>query len=364
MRFGRHKTRKRVMLKLMFVWCLSLATSMPVSLMYATDTKSTIVDGVCQIPVSLFQIIGSLFAFYIPLVIMLVTYALTVRLLSQKESELNAMGLDTPITPLSHSVRLKRLLCKTTSTLSSTTATSIADTELSEAAQSEEIESESNNSPKRPPYIRYASHFRSGNTKMNKNYVIKEKNLSVKSSSNKRMSSYDCHLRPPISGSASAELQIFPKYNEGEASSLNAYSSTLPKGKVKGLSPNGLRNHKADKKQKDMLEANQMVEIRISESTPIDSPLQDDGDSEGLNGTSVTVPCSCAPRFFLEGLSRNNTTASSDMCGDCTHIDRIPSITYESDDLEGQRRTKKTFFTSIFSKIFICHKENGKNYLI
>jgi hypothetical protein len=35
MRFGRNKTRKRVVLKIIFVWLLSVAMSLPLSLMYS-----------------------------------------------------------------------------------------------------------------------------------------------------------------------------------------------------------------------------------------------------------------------------------------------------------------------------------------
>lgn len=35
MRFGRNKTRKRVTVKIIFVWLLSIAMSLPLSLMYS-----------------------------------------------------------------------------------------------------------------------------------------------------------------------------------------------------------------------------------------------------------------------------------------------------------------------------------------
>lgn len=352
MKFGRHKTRKRVLLKLVLVWCLSLATSMPLSLLYAADSRATIVDGVCQISVSLFQIIGSLFSFYIPLVIMLITYALTVRHLSQKESELLASGYEAPITtPLSHSVRLKRLLCKTTSTLSSTTATSIADTELSETAPSEEIEESetSINSPgRRPPYLRYASHYK----KHGRNYAIREKSPNLEGGAiiNKR-GSYDCHLRPPLATSTPSDLSVFAKYDQDQIS--NAYPET-PKNKSKSLSSNGTRKPPHGGGDKAFHEGNKMVEIRIIESNPLENPNQEDPDSEGgLNGTSVTVPCSCAPKFFLEGISRNAN--SSEICGDC-------SSQYEGISSQGVSENSEldqgrgTFFRAFLSKLLICHK--------
>jgi 5-hydroxytryptamine receptor 2 len=41
MRFGRNKTRRRVVLKIIFVWLLSIAMSMPLSLMYSKVSKQT-----------------------------------------------------------------------------------------------------------------------------------------------------------------------------------------------------------------------------------------------------------------------------------------------------------------------------------
>lgn len=116
MKFGRHKTCRRVLLKLVFVWCLSLACSLPLSLMYATDSESTIVHGSCQIPTSLFQIIGSVICFYIPLIIMLLTYALTVRLLSvQKMQLLNGKVPKNYFSKYHKSRKMRNIVSKTSS---------------------------------------------------------------------------------------------------------------------------------------------------------------------------------------------------------------------------------------------------------
>jgi hypothetical protein len=40
MKFGRNKTRKRVTLKIVFVWLLSIAMSLPLCLMYSQVTIS------------------------------------------------------------------------------------------------------------------------------------------------------------------------------------------------------------------------------------------------------------------------------------------------------------------------------------
>ncbi|KZC05205.1 5-hydroxytryptamine receptor 2A [Dufourea novaeangliae] len=88
MKFGRNKTRRRVILKIIFVWILSIAMSLPLSLMYSKEDDSVLVDGACQIPDPLYKLIGSIICFYIPLGVMLLTYALTVRLLAEQRQNI------------------------------------------------------------------------------------------------------------------------------------------------------------------------------------------------------------------------------------------------------------------------------------
>ncbi|XP_060810631.1 D(4) dopamine receptor [Amyelois transitella] len=90
MRFGRNKTRKRVTVKIVFVWILSTAMSLPLSLMYSKNAESVLIDGSCQVPDPLYKAIGSIISFYIPLVVMLLTYALTVQLLARQRKGLGA----------------------------------------------------------------------------------------------------------------------------------------------------------------------------------------------------------------------------------------------------------------------------------
>nr|AKQ13312.1 serotonin receptor type 2B [Rhodnius prolixus] len=92
MKFGRNKTRRRVTLKIIFVWLLSIAMSLPLSLMYSQDYNSLVVGGICQIPDPLYKLIGSIVSFYIPLGVMLLTYALTVRLLAEQRQNLGGGG--------------------------------------------------------------------------------------------------------------------------------------------------------------------------------------------------------------------------------------------------------------------------------
>ncbi|XP_076247490.1 5-hydroxytryptamine receptor 2B [Calliopsis andreniformis] len=88
MKFGRNKTRRRVILKIIIVWILSIAMSLPLSLMYSKEDDSVLVDGACQIPDPLYKLIGSIICFYIPLGVMLLTYALTVRLLAEQRQNI------------------------------------------------------------------------------------------------------------------------------------------------------------------------------------------------------------------------------------------------------------------------------------
>lgn len=55
---------------------------------FKQDQGSLIIDGTCQIPDPLYKLIGSIICFYIPLLVMLVTYALTVRLLANQKQNL------------------------------------------------------------------------------------------------------------------------------------------------------------------------------------------------------------------------------------------------------------------------------------
>ncbi|XP_072763785.1 5-hydroxytryptamine receptor 2B isoform X2 [Anoplolepis gracilipes] len=92
MKFGRNKTKRRVTLKISFVWILSIAISLPLSLMYSKEDDSVLVDGACQIPDPLYKLIGSIICFYIPLGVMLLTYALTVRLLAEQQQNIGGKG--------------------------------------------------------------------------------------------------------------------------------------------------------------------------------------------------------------------------------------------------------------------------------
>ena len=81
MRYGRNKTKTMVMLKIFFVWVVSMAISSPICIHGFVDPTIVYNDGVCVPVLKDFVIYGSVFAFYIPLFIMIVTYVLTIRIL-------------------------------------------------------------------------------------------------------------------------------------------------------------------------------------------------------------------------------------------------------------------------------------------
>jgi len=56
------------------------------------EDDSVLVDGACQIPDPLYKLIGSIICFYIPLGVMLLTYALTVRLLAEQQQNIGGKG--------------------------------------------------------------------------------------------------------------------------------------------------------------------------------------------------------------------------------------------------------------------------------
>ncbi|XP_069701877.1 uncharacterized protein 5-HT2B [Periplaneta americana] len=123
MKFGRNKTRRRVTLKIVFVWLLSIAMSLPLCLMYSQDHESVLVEGTCQIPDPLYKLIGSIVCFYIPLGVMLITYALTVRLLAVQQQNLGGgttgwssgwLGPGTPSLGMERRGTWRRLLMSTT----------------------------------------------------------------------------------------------------------------------------------------------------------------------------------------------------------------------------------------------------------
>ena len=81
MRYGRNKTKTMVVIKIFFVWIVSMAISSPICIHGFVDPAIVYNDGVCVPVLQDFVIYGSVFAFYVPLLIMIVTYVLTIHIL-------------------------------------------------------------------------------------------------------------------------------------------------------------------------------------------------------------------------------------------------------------------------------------------
>src|SRR6218665_491718 len=87
-RYGRNKTKKMMTLKITFVWIISFAVSAPLAIGGFVDYENVYdsKDGSCVPSIENFKnfrLYGSIFAFYVPLIIMVTTYTLTIRILRQ-----------------------------------------------------------------------------------------------------------------------------------------------------------------------------------------------------------------------------------------------------------------------------------------
>ncbi len=78
-RYGRNKTRRIMLLKIIAVWAISIAISSPVFVLGIVDKQNVLSKGICAPNNASFKLYGSVFAFYIPFIIMITTYALTMR---------------------------------------------------------------------------------------------------------------------------------------------------------------------------------------------------------------------------------------------------------------------------------------------
>ncbi|CAF2321087.1 unnamed protein product [Rotaria sp. Silwood2] len=78
-RYGRNKTRRIMLLKIIAVWAISTAVSSPIFVLGIVDKQNVLSNGVCAPNNASFKLYGSVFAFYIPFIIMITTYALTMR---------------------------------------------------------------------------------------------------------------------------------------------------------------------------------------------------------------------------------------------------------------------------------------------
>ncbi|XP_069616326.1 5-hydroxytryptamine receptor 2A [Ranitomeya imitator] len=84
---SRFNSRTKAFTKIIAVWTISVGISMPVPVFGLQDDSKVFNQENCSLSDDLFIIVGSFVAFFIPLIIMVVTYFLTIKSL-QKEADL------------------------------------------------------------------------------------------------------------------------------------------------------------------------------------------------------------------------------------------------------------------------------------
>lgn len=80
----RNKSKSIVAVKIGLIWVAAIVISSPVTILGARDPANILNNRQCVLKNSSFIIYGSILAFFIPLVIMVISYALTARLLYKK----------------------------------------------------------------------------------------------------------------------------------------------------------------------------------------------------------------------------------------------------------------------------------------
>ena len=81
---NRNKSRTVVGIKIATVWFISLAIASPIIMLSLLDPENVLSQNTCAIFNQYFLIYGSLGAFFIPLIIMLIAYSLTIHLLNSQ----------------------------------------------------------------------------------------------------------------------------------------------------------------------------------------------------------------------------------------------------------------------------------------
>ena len=91
MKYGRNKTKVMVAIKIAFVWLISIGISSPIIIMGFYDYTNVYVGGRCMPTSKSFVVYGSILAYFVPLIINIVTYVLTMRILFHNQKLLGQM---------------------------------------------------------------------------------------------------------------------------------------------------------------------------------------------------------------------------------------------------------------------------------
>ncbi|XP_062240420.1 5-hydroxytryptamine (serotonin) receptor 2C, G protein-coupled-like 1 [Platichthys flesus] len=81
---SRFNSRTKAMMKIAAVWTISIGVSMPIPVIGLHNEDKVFVNGSCVLNEERFMLIGSFVAFFIPLVIMVVSYCLTIQVLQRQ----------------------------------------------------------------------------------------------------------------------------------------------------------------------------------------------------------------------------------------------------------------------------------------
>ncbi|XP_076202978.1 5-hydroxytryptamine receptor 2C [Aptenodytes patagonicus] len=81
---SRFNSRTKAIMKIAAVWTISIGISVPIPVIGLQDDSRVFVNGTCVLNDENFVLIGSFMAFFIPLIIMVITYCLTVQVLQRQ----------------------------------------------------------------------------------------------------------------------------------------------------------------------------------------------------------------------------------------------------------------------------------------
>ncbi|XP_052001212.1 5-hydroxytryptamine (serotonin) receptor 2C, G protein-coupled-like 1 [Xyrauchen texanus] len=107
---SRFNSRTKAMLKIAAVWTISIGISMPIPVIGLRNREKVFINGNCALNEERFILVGSFVAFFIPLVIMVVTYCLTVQALQHQATVFLYEGKASSQQPLQSPVPLSTQL--------------------------------------------------------------------------------------------------------------------------------------------------------------------------------------------------------------------------------------------------------------
>uniref|UniRef100_A0A8C2WW02 5-hydroxytryptamine (serotonin) receptor 2C, G protein-coupled-like 1 n=1 Tax=Cyclopterus lumpus TaxID=8103 RepID=A0A8C2WW02_CYCLU len=96
---SRFNSRTKAMMKIAAVWTISIGVSMPIPVIGLHNEDKVFVNGSCVLNEERFMLIGSFVAFFIPLVIMVVSYCLTIQVVASALRTLCVLALHPPPHP-------------------------------------------------------------------------------------------------------------------------------------------------------------------------------------------------------------------------------------------------------------------------